>query len=386
MASGGIDGYDEAIHAIYAAALEPERWPHALGRIANAVDATSAMMFTTSHTPGEGGFRSTSGLDDDAAFSAWESRHFHQDPTLVAAGERRLLFEGSVMCCDDLLSPTVLRRSDYYRDVWAPLGIDDFCAGIVFGSTDSRTLPTSLSVFRGRDSVRLGTTERNAVGALLPHVSRALGIMFHLRDRERLLATTLAALDRLPAGVMLVDRHRRVVFHNTAARRMVQGDPLRLLARPGGDELALPTRLHGHEPALNAAIAAALDPFRSRIEHFSHAMVLPAADGAPACVLHVASLDAEAPFGESECAIVIAYDLALAARVPAARLVELFGLTPGEARAALQLLRGGTVAVMAALLNVAESTFKTQLQHAYEKTNTHRQVALLKLLLSLAEP
>jgi DNA-binding CsgD family transcriptional regulator len=50
----------------------------------------------------------------------------------------------------------------------------------------------------------------------------------------------------------------------------------------------------------------------------------------------------------------------------------------------LQILAGGSTADMAARLNVSVNTLKTQLQAAYAKTRTNRQVDMLKLLLSLA--
>jgi len=68
------------------------------------------------------------------------------------------------------------------------------------------------------------------------------------------------------------------------------------------------------------------------------------------------------------------------------QLCELFALTPAEARAALQVLVGGTAADMAARLDVSVNTLKTQLACVYGKTLTHRQPDLLKLLLSLTPP
>ena len=80
-------------------------------------------------------------------------------------------------------------------------------------------------------------------------------------------------------------------------------------------------------------------------------------------------------------AIVFLYRLESVAQVRSELLCELFSLTPAEARAALQLLHGGGVTEMAERLGVSVNTFKTQLRVACEKTHTHRQADLLKLLL-----
>lgn len=59
-------------------------------------------------------------------------------------------------------------------------------------------------------------------------------------------------------------------------------------------------------------------------------------------------------------------------------------MTGAEARAALQLMQGGSSKEMARHLGISVNTFRTQLAAAYAKSNTHRQADLLKLLLALA--
>ena len=375
--------HDDAIHAIYAAALEPARWSDTLEKVAGVLQADRGMLFTVLHREEQGGFRHVLGLSD-SLIALWDAHHFDNDPTLVEAQRRGLLVEGTAVHLEALMPIESLRPTSYYRAVWQVADVDDFCAGVVFGNSDTRTMPAALSLYRARDRARFGAAESRRLADLLPHVSRAIGVMVHLRDRDRALAATLAALDRLPAAVLLVDRHARVVFCNSAGRRLAGGDPLRLVASPVGDQLRLPDRLIAFESPVRRAITASLDPMRSEIEHFSEAIVLPAADGSPSCVLHVSSLDPDSHFGARECAVVIGYDLALAANVPPERLVDAFGLTRGEARAALQVLSGGTASAMAERLGIAESTFKTQLHEAYQKTRTSRQPTLLKLLLALA--
>ena len=104
-------------------------------------------------------------------------------------------------------------------------------------------------------------------------------------------------------------------------------------------------------------------------------------------VLHVAPLGNAPAFaigGTRPHAIVFLYDLEAAASVAPGTLCELFGLTGAEARAALQVLQGGSVTDMAQRLGVAANTFKSQIKAVYAKTHTNRQADLLKLLLALA--
>jgi DNA-binding CsgD family transcriptional regulator len=116
-------------------------------------------------------------------------------------------------------------------------------------------------------------------------------------------------------------------------------------------------------------------------------MVAVDADGAPRCVLHVAPLGTPAagvlPLVRGR-AIVFAYELTAIA-VSVATLMSLFGVTAAEARAALEVPRGGSLAAMADRLDVSVNTLKTQLQAVYAKTMTRRQADLLKVLLALSK-
>ena len=63
-------------------------------------------------------------------------------------------------------------------------------------------------------------------------------------------------------------------------------------------------------------------------------------------------------------------------------LQTLFGLTPWEARLAVSLANGKKLEEIAQSAHVSLNTAKTQLRIAFEKTGTHRQAELVKLVLS----
>jgi DNA-binding CsgD family transcriptional regulator len=65
------------------------------------------------------------------------------------------------------------------------------------------------------------------------------------------------------------------------------------------------------------------------------------------------------------------------------QLIELFGLTPAEARVAKALATGTTLEDYAAAENLKLPTVKTQLREVFAKTNTRRQAALVGLLNSI---
>lgn len=66
-----------------------------------------------------------------------------------------------------------------------------------------------------------------------------------------------------------------------------------------------------------------------------------------------------------------------------ATLHNLFDLTAAEAKVALQVIKDEKLQDVADRLSISLSTVRTHLQHVFEKTGTHRQADLARLLLTL---
>lgn len=385
--------YDELVHSIYDAALEPTRWSDVVSRVAGVCNASRAMLFTVAHTAEQGGFFFTHNLPQQA-LDRWASLDVEAraDPFFQTLSARNRIVEGDVHVGEELVPRADLVVTSFYKQWWVPIGIDHLCVGIVFDGTDAHKLPVVLSLYRSLDEGPFRPREVDIVRRLLAHMSRALGTMFHLRDRQLQVAATRAALDQLSAGVVLVDGSKGVQFANRSARVLFAEAGMVLMQQKGGfgvPQLSLHSRLRAPERAFQTAIESALRPLEMDAEeHFSKALVLLSAEGRPQCVVHVAPLSptsASFATGASAArAIVFLYEVGRACEVRSELLCELFDMTPAEARAGLQVLQGGGAKEMARRLGVSINTFKTQLHQAFVKSQTHRQTDLLKLLLSLA--
>ena len=386
--------YDDLLHRIYASALDPSAWAPTLSAIADAFDARRAVLFTFMHGPDRDGFCVTHNLPQEQ-LEAWAEVSQAEDPYVQALLHRGLLIDGAAYEGSEMVPRDQLVRSRMYRDLWVPLDIDQLCVGIVFDGSDAHKLPTVMTVYRGARDRAFDAAEVDLLRRLLVHMSRALGVMFLLRGAEQQVASTRSALDRLASGVVLLDRHGGVQFANAAARSLLQrADMVRLVSHGRSQPDRQPDRLApvSRRPAIVAAfrravasaIAAPQDD--ADAEHFSQALVLPDEDGKPACVMHAAPLGPAPGLsagGAQARAIVFFRDLNSGTAVDPAVLRQLFGMTAAEARAAWQLLEGGSAEEMAGRLGVSINTFKTQLKAAYAKSHTRRQADLLKLMLSL---
>jgi DNA-binding CsgD family transcriptional regulator len=66
-----------------------------------------------------------------------------------------------------------------------------------------------------------------------------------------------------------------------------------------------------------------------------------------------------------------------------ALLAQLFSMTQAEAQIALGILRGDPPKQLAEQMSVSLATVRTHLQHVFDKTDTHRQADLVRILTNL---
>ncbi|MDQ6702154.1 MAG: helix-turn-helix transcriptional regulator [Pseudomonadota bacterium] len=82
-------------------------------------------------------------------------------------------------------------------------------------------------------------------------------------------------------------------------------------------------------------------------------------------------------------ALVLIVDHEREAHLPPADLQEVYDLTAAEAEVAVRVLRGHSLQYVADELRVTLSTVRVHLQRVFEKTGTHRQAELVRLLIEL---
>ena len=71
---------------------------------------------------------------------------------------------------------------------------------------------------------------------------------------------------------------------------------------------------------------------------------------------------------------------------PFETIAQQFNLTSAELRVLFALIEVGGVPEVSEVLGITQATVKTHLHHVYEKTETGRQVDLVKLIASYTSP
>jgi DNA-binding CsgD family transcriptional regulator len=184
----------------------------------------------------------------------------------------------------------------------------------------------------------------------------------------------LQALDRLCSGIIISDDKGRVVEMNRAAQAMVRLE----------DGLAVRNGRLCAGRAFESARISKLVSAATAVAKCSVAagrMLISRGDDRPAYVLTVAPLHPDLAIADQPHAVIVIVDPEQ--HSPSnADLVELFGLSPAEARLAAALMTGKRLAQIAAEFGVRVSTLRTQLRFILKKIGAKRQSDLVRIFSS----
>jgi len=264
-------------------------------------------------------------------------------------------------------------ESEFYRGFAARAGAF-YVLGFGF---EHEGAPHALCLHRPRPAGEFDDAEVAAMERLRPHVVRAAQLARELRLAREALADATTALDRLPCAFVLVDAGGRPRLASRAARR--------ILDRRDGLSLAA-DGLRAATPTLTARlwdlIARAGAPAPRHASRSGGFLRLPRPSGAPplSVLAAPASPPGQNPSSSRASVIVFLRDPSCEPQPAAARLEQLYGLTPAEARLAERLAAGEPLDAAAAALDVSRETVRSQLRAVFDKTDTRRQGELLRKL------
>ncbi len=336
--------------------------------------------------PSEGGFLFPLGLSQ-SFFELWPTRHKPNDIWVESAVARGFIVQGNVGLGEEFVPHDELMKSRWYLDVLAAEDIGRLITSVVFDGSDGQNPCVVCSLFRAAHVGAFDEEDKQKLSLILPHISRALGVMLKLRNAEFKLTVSYAALDRISSGVLLLGRDRSIQFANRASKNILAEDDGLFLRQYGGSSGQLFARDTKIQVAIDTAINNALDPMAQAVPHFAQSVRVLRPSGQLPYALQFSSLASDNEFGVGKDApqvIVFISDPAQELQVDPEFLRKTFGLTPAEIRIAVALCQNGTIEETAVKAGVAVSTVKTQLRQVYEKTGVNNRTNLTKLIVSLS--
>ena len=367
----------DLISSIYDCALDPDLWERTLRQLVAAFSSQSAVLGLTDLGRETALASKIVGMDP-----AWQrvlERHGPEIHSFTAPAypDQESLDEPFVV--SRRLSPEYCAGSSYYREVLRDWGLVDVIQLMVI------TTPTRLAGLgfgRGDQHGLVTDREVELARLLLPHVRRSLTITDVLDANTIARERTEDALNLFGSAIVLTDAQGSIIFANRTAEAMFASGTL---VQANGGILRATSSSAAAE--LRAAIGLAA---RREAELGTTGLSIRLTGEDPPSVLaHVLPLtgsERRARLQPAAVAAVFIRNVGLDLEPALETVARLHKLTATELRVLLAIVDRGGVPEVAAVLGISEATVRTHLKRLFEKTGTHRQVDLVKLVVAHGAP
>ena len=347
-----------------------------LAKCARFVGGSAASIYWKDTASKSGSATYDDGVIDPYYRQLYFEKYIKFDPTSTG-----LFFAGigEPQATADIVPYDEFLETRFYREWVRPQGLVDSLNAVLDKSATS--LAAFVVFLHERDGLA-DDARRRRMRLITPHLRRAvlIGRVIDLRTAEA--ATFVETLDGLSAAMFLVDAHGRIVHANAAGHALLaEGSVLsasgrKLAAHDTSAEQAL------HEVFLAAGSGDAAVgskgiavPLIARTGERYIAHVLPLTSGAR-----------RAGTSHAAVAALFVHKAGLDTPSPPEVIAKTFKLTPSELRVLLAIVEVGGAPETAEALGVAETTVKFHLRRLFEKTGTHRQADLVKLVAGFSNP
>ena len=347
-----LDEFSRVVSEIHASSVCPENWSVALADIRRLLSANGCAIVA-----GRGMGRSVlHAVLPDEARECYSEYFYTLDYVLDAVESGPF---GVVRAGRELVA--LETNSEFEADFMCPFEMDD---GVFVRMAAGGASASFLAVVPKRDQP-FDTVERVSVaGVLARHIDQALNVAAHFAELHHAAGQFDTIIDVIQHGVVVVGRSGRIIRMNAAAERILTG----------GDGLVI---RGGVIEAVFATTNAQLQRALADAGH-GDAVACRRISGKRPYVVQVV------PLAETAGALVMLCDPESEHEPPQAFLKRAFGMTTAESEVARRVMRGAQLHQIADELVVSKATVRTHLQHIFEKTGTHRQAELVRLLLAVS--
>jgi len=366
----------ELIGEIYDAALDSTRWTGALEKTGAFLRSAATTVGAFDSVQSSANFQFTWGYDPEY-LALYVERYAKLNPLITASGQTKV---GDVVSTGAFMSFEELQATRFYQEWVRPQGYVDAAQATL---EKSGSLLIVLAALRHESAGRCDDTMLRRMALVLPHFRRAV-LISKVIDLKTIEAAAFAeTIDRLSAGIFLVNARGAVVHANASGEALLE-DGVVVSVRAG----ILSTSEANSDRSLKEGIVAAGE---SDVDAAGKGIGIPlfGANG-QSHILHVLPLSSgsRATAGRSHAAIaaVFVHKASIDLAAPVDSVARHYGLTPTETTVLRAVVEHGGVTPIAAKLGISEATVKTHLQHLFEKTGSSRQVDLVKLTFAFADP
>jgi len=354
------------IDSIYEGALSDRAWQESLRLLARMVDGTGMLLMVFDPVAGAPIRLDNINLDTqllDAYGRYWAYHDPRLEPALsVPVGE--IMTERSLVPRDRWF------QSPIYNELLVP---NDVTQCLVVWLEKAPRRAASISIQRPHNAPPFGEREFAVVRQAIPHLRRSLGIKDRLGFSHCRVQSILEVMDRLPFGVVLLDKDQRVIDASTSARELLTNRDG--ITSENGHFRCVDSR---NARALAQAFAQRLTPTNAKSA--ANSVVVRRASGfRPLTLVVIPSSAADGLFASQHAvACVLVFDPEISIEPPTDMVRRTLGLSAAEASLVTLLANGLSLREAADQLDVSLNTARTQLKSTFVKTDCHGQRALLR--------
>lgn len=363
----------DVVEQVYEAALNETPWSDVLCSVADLCGAENAALVVADSRLGYSSV--VAPRADPEVVLAYADMWWLHDPTSKATASAPV---GQVTTLADTGRDLFL-RSPFHNEFWqrSGLGNERIATNLIVG--DGLFSSLVLQMAARRDEIDEAMFERFSF--LVPHFVRAVNLARRLYriEMEEIVDGYLS--DKGYAGIIVVDDAARIIFADAAAEALlVPGDYLQTTSG------ILRLAQHDAEMRLCAAITACATG-RPQLA-LSRQIQIARGTDAPPLLMEVlpyrggiAKKVAVAASYPAPVALLVLHDPEKVRDTRLAAFKIHYGLTPAEAKLAVEMLAGDGRAAAAARCGISVNTARTHLMRVFEKTGVSRQAELIRLLL-----
>ena len=360
---------DKLLDLIYDAATEHDLWVSVLTEIADLTNGQGGILIGRSLGAGEVHFDYNGRLSEECN-RAYKERHI-RNPWNEAM---MLQPVGRVVFSDEVAPLSSLRPTLFFDEVLRP---QDVAHNAMIALATKNDFQAAFNICRSQQQGPFGDDERLFLNRLVPHMRRSIQLGFRVDSYRELQRAGYDALDRLSAGIVLLDQQARILYINAAARSHESDGVLSLR------KSTITTHSASYSHRLSELIRAVLRGMPTG------SMSVPRPSDGQLLTIVLSSvrskdIDRFTDTGMPDAAVLIfIVDPTNSSGVPIDWIVDAYGLTQAEARVALAASSGITIPEAAAQLGLSPNTIKTHLRKVFAKTGVNRQAELVRLMASI---
>lgn len=364
------------IEKIYEAALDPSQWRTVLQALQEQLSSDAAGLYRQNAVTHA--FESVQLIGFDKVYQDAYRQHFAAlNPWF---GPERLMRPGLTLTeqsldahynCRDWLT-----RTEFYNDWMAPQGFQHRMGGTLYADGDTYV---NFTFLRSSAAGPFGEEEIRWQRMIGDHLRQALRINKYLENANLALQASATVFDRLRCGLIFLDHRRRVSLANTYAQRLLDERDGLLLSHG-----TLKAASHEQNGKLEAMIEQALTNTRRTPPPAPARLTISRRGGRRSLTLLAISISRHQSIFASERLAVALFvcDPEHRLRIDKRYLEQRYGLNRHEAGIVRCLSQSRDLRSAAKELGLSYETARWYLKQAFEKTGSHTQADLVRLVLS----